>query len=121
MDEARRTVREYVAAWNEPDEAARRRLLERCWTDGATYTDPSVHIADLDALVAHARLFAQRWPGAAIVLTGGIDVHNGMVRFAWQVRGPDGRALRAGVDFGELAADGRLQRIVGFFDPAPGG
>jgi hypothetical protein len=26
-------VLEYVAAWNEPDAAARLKLLERCWAD----------------------------------------------------------------------------------------
>jgi hypothetical protein len=29
----------------------------------------------------------------------------------------DGKALLEGIDFGELSADGKLRRIVGFFGP----
>jgi hypothetical protein len=31
MNDARSTVKAYLDAWNEPDEAARRELLHRSW------------------------------------------------------------------------------------------
>jgi hypothetical protein len=34
-------VREYVAAWNEPDAATRLKILERCWADDGAYVDPN--------------------------------------------------------------------------------
>lgn len=112
-------VRTYVDAWNTGDETARRRLLERSWAAGGTYTDPAVDLAGIDELARHAAAFGQRWPGATIVLTSGVDRHHDVIRFGWRVAGPDGATLREGVDFAEVAPDGRLVRVVGFFGPLP--
>lgn len=49
----------------------------------------------------------------------GVDTHHGHLRFAWELVGPDGQVAVAGVDVGELAEDGRLRRIVGFFGDLP--
>ena len=38
-----------------------------------------------------------------------------MVRFTWCMVLSDGKRLPAGLDVGQLAGDGKLQRIVGFF------
>jgi hypothetical protein len=43
----------YIEAWNTPDEEARRNLLDRSWTDDATYIDPASEVQGKDALVAH--------------------------------------------------------------------
>jgi SnoaL-like domain len=118
-NDARSTVQAYVDAWNEPDEAARRELLHQSWAADGSYLDPLVRIEGREALVHHARKFADRWPEARVVITSGVDQHNGYVRFTWQVVSPDGEALREGTDFGELGEDGRLRRIVGFFGPPP--
>jgi len=48
-------------------------------------------------------------------VTTGVDEHDRCLRFGWAMSGPDGAVLMEGTDFGTLAADGRLQRIVGFF------
>lgn len=111
------TVQTYVDAWNERGEDARRELLERSWAHDGTYTDPSVHVAGREALVRHAGAFGDRFPGARIVVTSEVDHHHDVLRFAWSVVSADGRTLRTGVDFAELADDGRLRRVVGFYDP----
>ena len=46
----RKIVTQYMAAWNEPDDAARRALLEQCWSDSGVYLDPNVSLAGRDAL-----------------------------------------------------------------------
>ena len=109
----------YGAAWNEPDEAARRRLLEQAWADDGTYTDPQSDVAGRDALVAHIAAFHEQFQGAQIVPTSGADEHHGKVRFTWRMQGADGSTIMEGIDFGQLAGDGRLGRIVGFFGPLP--
>ncbi len=43
----------YCAAWSKEDAEQRRALLLPIWSDGATYTDPTVHAAGADALLAH--------------------------------------------------------------------
>ena len=43
-------VTQYMAAWNEPDDTARRALLEQCWSNSGVYLDPNVSLAGRDAL-----------------------------------------------------------------------
>jgi SnoaL-like domain len=123
LHEPMRTLAEvvaaYAAAWNEPDAGVRRRALEKAWTDAGVYSDPTACVEGRDALVAHIAGFHAQMPGARIVLTSGIDEHHGAIRFTWALRAEDGATVTEGVDFGELADDGRLRRITGFFGPPP--
>ncbi|TMB99393.1 MAG: nuclear transport factor 2 family protein [Chloroflexi bacterium] len=112
------TVEAYMAAWNEPDEKERRALLERAWEDGATYTDPMSHAAGREALIALIAQFHTQMPGAKILPSSGIDEHHGLLRFAWKME-RDSAAPMEGIDIGEVAEDGRLRSIVGFFGPLP--
>lgn len=119
MASTQETVEAYGAAWNETDEAARKRLLDKSWADGGTYTDPQSHAEGRDALSAVIAGFQQQMAGARIVATSGVDTHHGCLRFSWKVEGANGATLMEGIDFGELAEDGRIVRIVGFFGPPP--
>jgi hypothetical protein len=110
-------VRAYVAAWNTADVDERRRLLVTCWADEGCYADPTVDLRGRESLVQHVSRFHERWPGAVIEHGRRIDAHHGWCRFAWRVASAEGTTLREGVDFGTLGPDGRLVRIVGFFDP----
>jgi len=116
--DAAATVQSYVAAWNTQDDTVRRRLLEQSLSSTGRYTDPLVDLEGRAAVARHAAAFAQRWPGAIIVVSRPMEPHNGMVCFGWRVVGAGGETLREGIDFGELAEDGRLRRVVGFFDPS---
>jgi hypothetical protein len=44
-----KVVTQYMAAWNEPDDTARRALLEQCWSDSGVYLDSNVSLAGRDA------------------------------------------------------------------------
>jgi hypothetical protein len=112
-------VRDYFAAWNEPDEGARRKLLNSCWADSAAYTDPTAEVEGRDALVAHIASYIQQMPGTTIVLTSGIDEHHGRMRFTWAMLGTDGTPMVEGIDFARLGKDGRLGGVTGFFGPPP--
>ncbi|HWA13682.1 MAG TPA: nuclear transport factor 2 family protein [Burkholderiales bacterium] len=110
-------VEAYCQAWNVADEGQRRRLLDDSCADDVSYTDPKTDLAGREALLAHiARVQAGR-PGSGIARTSGVDLHHGRLRFAWKLADAAGRTVVEGVDFCELAADGRLRRIVGFFGP----
>ena len=65
-----------------------------------------------------AALRAQ-FPGHRFRRASGIDAHHDQFRFAWELVGPDGAAALAGLDVGELAPDGRLRRVTGFFGALP--
>ena len=112
-------VSAYGAAWNEPDDAARRALLQNAWSDDGVYCDPTATAEGRERLVEHIGGFHQQMPGARIELASGVDEHDGWLRFAWTMLGPDGTPMMDGFDVAELAADGRLRRIVGFFGPFP--
>jgi hypothetical protein len=111
------SVGEVIAAWNEIDPVKRDKILRPVWADDATYTDPTVHTVGRDALVAHIGTVCARFPGSAIVMTSGIDVHHNVLRFTWKRILADGTSRPEGIDFGEIASDGKIQRIVGFFGP----
>lgn len=113
------TIETYTSAWNETDENKQRTLLARVWADGATYTDPMAHAAGAEELVALVNQFQQQMPGAKIVQTSAIDEHHGRLRFGWALVGPDGSRTMEGIDVGELAEDGRIKSILGFFGPLP--
>ncbi len=116
-DQLAALIDNYCAAWNEPDAARRAAILARVWAPGACYTDPRADLAGADELSAHISEVQKRRPGARVVRTSAIDLHHGLARFAWRVVQADGSMLPEGIDFAEISADGKLQRIVGFFGP----
>jgi hypothetical protein len=74
---------------------------------------------DLDETVRVYCAHLQKRPGTQI-LCSFADLHHGMLRFTWKMVGADGKTLIEGIDFGEVAADGTLKKIVGFFgQPKP--
>jgi SnoaL-like domain len=105
----------YCAVWNESDPVQRKRLLSQLWATNATYTDPSVHAATADELLAHIAEVQARRPGAKVVRTSAVDEHHGLARFTWHVVQADASTLREGLDIAEISPDGTIQRIAGFF------
>ena len=114
-------VDSYARAWLEPDRAARRALLDRCWAVDGVFCDPLGQVTGQDGLADHIGGFQARQPGARIEMVSGVDEHDGYLRFAWRMRAADGSVVLEGTDFGELDGDGVLRRIIGFFGPLPPG
>jgi hypothetical protein len=54
-----------------------------------------------------------------VVPASGVDVHNGIERYAWRIVDPSGNELMEGLDVAERDTAGRLQRIVMFHGPLP--
>lgn len=109
-------VATYCKAWSEPDRSVRARLLDQVWADDGAYTDPTIEeVAGRAALIDHIGGFLQQNPGARIVPATATDSHHARLHFGWKMVLPDGTVPLQGVDYGELAADGKLSRIVGFF------
>jgi hypothetical protein len=112
-------VRTYASAWLHADESARRRALEAAWADDGAYCDPTALVEGREALVEHIGGFQARMPAHQLAVTSDVEEHHGFLRFAWAIQDGDGNVVLEGIDFGELAGDGRLRRIVGFFGPPP--
>jgi hypothetical protein len=111
------TVGAYGAVWSEPDARARVERLQSCWADAGVYHDPLGRAEGREQLAAHIGGWQERMPGHRIDITSGVDEHDGHVRFAWRMYGPDGTEVMEGMDYGRLDEDGRLALIIGFFGP----
>lgn len=109
----------YCAAWNTDDRTERAHLLERVWTPNGVYSDPNptrtVGRAALSDSIAALR---RRYPGARFHCSAP-QTHHGAMRATWVYLRPDKTEVARGEDFYELAPDGRIQRVTGFFGPAP--
>lgn len=120
MADVTQVVERYIAIWNETDPEQRHDLIARTWSEDATYVDPLMKgdgRAEIDAMIAAVQ---ERFPGYEFRLLSTVDSHNDRVRFSWELTpGDDNPPLVAGVDFGVLAPDGRLQAITGFLDKMP--
>jgi SnoaL-like protein len=109
----------YCAAWNEADPVERDAMLKPVWAEGATYTDPTVHVAGRAELVAHIGRVLTRYPGSRIARTSAVDAHHTVARFAWTKVLVDGSSLPEGVDFVGFSEAGTIVHVVGFFGPLP--
>jgi hypothetical protein len=116
----------YIEAWSTPEEAVRRQLLDVSLADDASYTDPVYEVRGKEEIASHigrslnGEAYDGAGAGARIPISSGVDQHHGILRFSWVMIEPHKRQiLLEGMDFVELAADGRLQHISGFFGAFP--
>jgi SnoaL-like protein len=119
MSDVTTTVDTYLAMWNEQDASRRGELIEQAWTKDGAYLDPALEATGHAALSEMVAQVHERFPGYSFTRTSGIDEHHGLVRFAWQLGDGNGTVAVAGLDVGELADDGKLRRITGFFGELP--
>jgi len=109
-------VERYLSVWNEPDAAARQVLIAETWTPQGQYLDPALSAEGWTAISAMVEAVQQRFPDHRFQRVGPIDAHHDRLRFAWELADPGGACALSGVDFAQVAADGRLASVTGFFD-----
>ena len=113
------TIDTYFAMWNEEDAERRAELIEQAWADDGSYRDPLLEADGHAALSEMVATVHGHYPGHRFQRTSGIDAHHDNLRFAWQLVAPDGSVTVGGIDVAELAPDGRLARLTGFFGDLP--
>jgi hypothetical protein len=113
------TIDTYLQLLNETDDGRRAALVERVWTPDARWVDPPLESEGHAGISDMVGGIHEHFPGHRFRRVSGIDTHHDRLRFAWELVAPDGTVLIAGTDVGELAADGRLQRVTGFFGELP--
>lgn len=109
------TVDTYLTAYGEPDRDQRATLIASAFAEHGELIDPPLTGAGHDGIAAMAEAVQQQFAGHRFRRTSAIDTHHGHLRYAWELVGPDGAVAVTGLDVVELAEDGRLQRVVGFF------
>ena len=113
-----RDGRDYSEAWA-ADDAERRRLLEVAWHEDGVYSDPVGRAEGREALVSHIAGFQEQFPDHRIVVTSGVDEHDGCFRFAWALSDADGDVVMEGVDFGEGPTTAASPASPGSSTPCP--
>lgn len=111
----------YDEAWNARDTRTRRRLLEQSLIPNAELVDPTTagRLTGIDAIAGRIEGLGERFPGARVAITSGVDEHHGFARYAWTIAGHDGRTILDGIDVVERTDIGLIRRVVMFFGPLP--
>ena len=91
----------------------------RVWTPDGVYSDPNpTRTVGRAALSDTIAALQHRYPGARFRCSAP-QVHHQAMRTTWIFRKPDGSEIARGTDFFELAEDGRIRRVTGFFGAPP--
>ncbi len=109
----------YFAMWRETDPSARAILIGKAFAPEGRHVDPMADAHGHDELNEMVSNIHSHYPGFSIDRISGIDQHGSQLRFAWKVDLADGTNLVTGLDVAELAADGRLARVAGFWGDLP--
>lgn len=109
------TVDTHLRAYCEPDPAVRGTLVARAWTETGVLVDPPFDGAGHDGIAAMADAVLAHYPAHTFERTTDVDTHHTFARYGWSLVAPDGTAAVTGTDVVELADDGRIARVIGFF------
>ena len=112
-------VDDYFAMWLETDPDGRARRIAAVFTDDGRHVDPNADAVGHDGLAAMMGAVHAQFPGLGMRRTSAIDAHNDQLRFAWELLAPDGAVIVAGIDVAQLADDGRLRQVAGFWGDLP--
>jgi hypothetical protein len=109
----------YFAMWRTTDAQQRADLVGKAFTEDGRHVDQHADAtghADLAEMIAgvHAG-----FPGFHMARTSRIDRFGDQLRFAWELTAADGSPIVAGIDIAEVAPDGRLRRVTGFWGDLP--
>lgn len=105
-----------LAAWNERDPAKVRGHLDLALREDVHFVDPSVDIEGIDAFEANVHHVHGQIPGATYGRTSDVDAHHDHYRYHWEIRLDDEQLLE-GFDVAVLDAQGRVEKVIGFFGP----
>lgn len=105
----------YAAIWSKP-EAERDAELSLCLSRDVSYLDPNGLRFGRAALSAYMGDFQAGMPGTGFRIDQVLH-HHGRTLANWSLLGAGDTVVQTGTSFGELAEDGRLRVITGFFYP----
>ncbi len=105
----------YQSAWRDIADDERRQLLERAVSEDCTYSDPVGSTSGREELIAYIEQFHVTYPGSTFDNHKLLD-HHGEAIATWTRLQADGSSAGDGNSYAHFGEDGRLVRIVGFFD-----
>ena len=106
----------YFEAFAEDDPGRRIDLLARCMTEDAEIWGPNLRFTGYEAISGKIAAFHRNWPGCRLVLASGLVPFDNFVRAGCAFIGPEGTVVARGESIVEVAADGRIQTVVPFWE-----
>ena len=121
MDESHflNALRPYYEAFAETDQRKRLELLRTAMTEDAEIWGPKRVFAGHQEISEKIAGFHLNWPGCRLVLATGLNVFLNSARIGGAIVGTDGAVRARGDALVELAPDGRIQRVIPFWEPLP--
>ncbi|HWE67539.1 MAG TPA: nuclear transport factor 2 family protein [Acidimicrobiales bacterium] len=117
MKDIAETVDGYPDGWNESDPTRRAQLIGEVWAEEGKLIDPPLAANGRTEISDMAATLQAQFPDHRFERTSAVDEHHHHFRFSWQLVAADGSVTLNGMDVGELADDGIIARITGFFGP----
>ena len=110
----RDSVRAFVAAWNERDEAERARLLERSCAVDIDLVTSGRRVRGRDELDAMIVDFQRRCPRLLAAFSSAIEVQGSLFRYTGVAEGTGPGAGGTALDTGACDEDGRIRVLLTF-------
>lgn len=114
-----RVLKPYYEAFAEHDEGRRLDLLRVAMTPDAEIWGPQRVFAGYEQISEKISGFHRHSPGCRLVLDTGLNTFLNSARIGGCILGPDGAARATGEAVIELAPDGRIQRVLPFWEALP--
>ena len=112
MRELDELVKNYVAVWNEPDPALRRKAVGELWAEEGAHLTESLEARGHEAIEARITDAHERFVrdgDFVFASSDNADGHHNIARFDWaMVPAGGGEAAAFGLDFLVLGDDGRI-------------
>ena len=108
-------VDRWFAAWSEPDAARRNAALDHTVAADVAMHDRFSAIEGAADLREHLAAVHRFMPGMVITRDGDVRQCQGMALADWIARGADGQERARGTNVFVLDADGRVERVTGFW------
>jgi hypothetical protein len=114
-----RVFQPYYEAFAEGDESRRLDLLRASMTETAEIWGPKRMFQGHAEISDKIAGFHKNWPGCRLVLDTGLNIFLNSARVGGAIVGPDGTVRALGEAVFELAPDGRIQRVLPFWEALP--
>jgi uncharacterized protein YndB with AHSA1/START domain len=108
-------VDRYFSLWSEPEATTRRAGLAALVAGDVAFRDAFSCTHGLEDLSEHLGATQVHMPGLKLRRSGDVRHCQGTAVVDWVAEGPDGQARATGTNVFDLAADGRIARIVGLW------
>ena len=121
MDESRflEALKPYYEAFAEREQDRRLQLLSAAMTPDAEIWGPIRVFAGYEQISEKITGFHKNWPGCRLVLATGLNVFLNSARIGSAIVGPGGAVRAQGEALIELAPDGRIKRVIPFWEALP--